>query len=248
MAALVVAVAGWLRHRTKEQVFAVAALASLSAYALLYFAYFQFYTSFGLHPGDVGLTRVRLLEEALIGLLLVPVSHLQESWIGITQILVIAVVVRLLLMVGTEFHPGAWLAEVAATVLVGLVIISAWLGGHSYVQLVHEARNLGYDVRRSGQIIVDWVHFRPNLYYPYLEIRAIPVDVQGAPADLTMTTGCTLYLGQSDKEIAVFDVRRETVIRLPADKVNITLHPALKNYDDERLPVRCQDDSGNKAN
>ena len=243
-------VVGWLRKRTKEQVVAAAALASLSAYALLYVAYFQFYTPFGLAPGDVGLTRVRLLEESLIGLLLVPVSGLQEKWIGMTEIVVAVVVVRVLLTLQPKFRPETrkkWLAELASTALIGFIALSGYLAVSGYVQLVHDARGLGNDVRRSGLIIDDWVYRRPNLYYPYLEIHAIPVDVEGAPLDLTITSGCTLYLGQSETQIVVFDVRRETVIRLPVGKVNLTLHPALQNYDNERLPARCTDDTGNHA-
>jgi len=237
---------GWLHNRTKEQVLAMAAFVSLFAYALLYVVYFQFYTSFGLSPSDVGLTRVRLLEESLIGFLLVPFSWIQENWHWVAFVLAVTVGVRLLLCL-TKIWIGNWFTESLATGVVVFVLICATAFAKGYLQSLHDARTLGSDVRKEGFIVTDWVHHRPDSYYPYLQLRAIPVDVHGAPPDVILTSGCTLYLGASDKHVVMFDVRRQTVVRLRVDSVDMTLHPALHNYVDERLPVRCLDDTGNKA-
>ena len=80
------------------------------------------------------------------------------------------------------------------------------------------------------------------------DFQAIPADViVGADAVTPpITPGCGLFLGQSDGQAVVFDVRRELIVRIPSADMIIVTHPNVGNYDDERLPPRCLSNEGNQ--
>jgi hypothetical protein len=72
----------FVKGRTKEQWLGVVAVATVLSYSLLYFAYFQFYSAFGLHPSDVGHDRLRLLQESLLGPLVLPIFLQHPTWVS----------------------------------------------------------------------------------------------------------------------------------------------------------------------
>jgi hypothetical protein len=241
----------FVRGRSKEQIAAGVGALGLLSYAALYFAYFQFYVSFGLRPSEVGLSRVRLVEESIIGLVLVPyalarayVGQLCAAIVGVVVVRAAVRAVRRRSVVGLRA-----LREHAATALVTAVVLLVVAGGVGYVRLVRDARSLGNEVRREGRIVVSWVNRRTDIYLPYLDLQAIPVDVVGPEptAGEAVTDGCALYLGRADGLFVLFDVRRDVVVRLPADGLELTTHPNLRPYTDERLPARCLSDDGNEA-
>jgi hypothetical protein len=232
-----------LRALSKEQWALIVAVATVLSYAALYFAYFQFYVSFGLRPADVGLTRLRLLEESLIALLFLPFALILKHWI---LALVIVTVVAILTILWGRFRKRPWRDSVAALLMIfAITLVPLTLYG--YFQLVGDARDRGDAVRRNGEIVVTWVNRRYSIYLPYLDVQAIPVDVV-EPTNLigpTLISGCILYLGQSDDQAVLYDVRRRTVIRFSVSDVVLVTHPALKNYPGQSLPKRCLAEEGN---
>lgn len=237
-----------LGQLNRDQLAGLVALLGLLAYAMLYFAYFQFYVSFGLRPSDVGLTRIRLLEESLIGLVLVPFVTVFNRWHLLVVIIALALLVRLAFSkIGDGAVPGV--RELTATAVVVFMASLLIFVASGYVDLVVRSRELGNEARRDGRVVIADVGRRGGLYLPYLDVQAVPVDVAipDSPLHPRLTRGCTFYLGQSDSQAVIVDVRRETVVRLPLDDLQITLHPAVRNYRDERLPSRCASNEGNEA-
>ena len=61
------------------------------------------------------------------------------------------------------------------------------------------------------------------------------------------TEGCTLYLGASASHAVLYDVRRETVIRVPLLGSILVTHPARVRYNNAFLPEACTSNEGNEA-
>lgn len=232
-----------IRGLSREQAVGLVAATGVTAYALLYLAYFQFYAPFGLRPSDVGLSRTRLVEESLLGLVLVPYGEVRaHPW---ALVLVVgAVVVGRVVWEVSRTRKAPPHRELAATAVVAVLVfvLSATVGG--YVGLVVEARALGDDVRQDGRIVVSWVNRRTVVYLPYLDVQAIPVEVVGGDAATrpALTPGCTVYLGRADGTAVLLDVPRREVVRLPLDGVTLVFRPALRDHEDERLPRHCWED------
>jgi hypothetical protein len=230
---------------SKEQWALVVVAVPAVSYSLLYFAYFQFYVSLGLRPSDVGLTRLRMLQESLIGLVLVPAGLIVTHALLLLAALICTAVIWIVVWRFLHEDDVPW-HDVLATLLVVAVGLVALLGIVGYGRLVHDLRSISRDVTRDGRIIVSSVSHRGDLYWPYLDVQALPVDLAGpGAADLTVTRGCTLYLGQAEGQAVLLDVRTETIVRAPVADLIIVTHPAVKNYPYEHLPPECASNEGN---
>lgn len=234
---------------SKEQwAIILAAIVALN-YAAIYLIYFRFYAAFGLRPSDVGLSRLRLLQESILGPLLLPVTIVDRNQLRVGVFLGLVIVARVVWWATAEHHAKpnfeAAAKELGATVGVAIVALALVLLTHSYLELNREAIALGKSVRGNGKIVVSWVNIQNNR--PVLDVQAAPVDVtikDDAPAP-ALTDGCVLYLGQTDEQAVLFDVRRELVARVAVGDVSVVTHANSRNYPDERLPERCSSDDGN---
>ncbi|HVF03836.1 MAG TPA: hypothetical protein VNA20_03265 [Frankiaceae bacterium] len=250
MGDLVVRVGRSLRSLGKEGIAALVALLVTVNYAALYFAYFQFYVSFGLSPGDVGHTRTKLLQESTLGMVarLFWASQWRADVVAasLAGTAIVAFVLRR--RAGDGARPRR--EDVAGTLLVGVVVACAVLLASAYAEAARTARALGNEVRRHGHIVIATVR-RPApadgdgkdpLYLPMLDMRAVPVAVvpKKDTALPALTDGCLLLLGQADDQVVLFDYSRRAVVRIPAGDVSVVTYPALRDFPGERLPVSCK--------
>jgi hypothetical protein len=236
-----------LRSLSRDQLLIAGAIMTLVSYAMLYIAYFQFYASFGLRPGDVGLTRVRLLQESTVALVVLPLGRLMMHWRWVAAGLTVTGVAAVVALARRKCQGRVLLlrlVEVQVTAFLLTLLILAIVG---YVAMVYEARSLGAAVGGEGKLISGWVTNTRGLYLPNLDVQALPVDII-RPADappLKFQPECTLYLGQSDSYAVLFDVRQEKVIRLPLDGLTLVTYPGMKPYPGEQLPPACASNEGN---
>lgn len=248
----------WLTQRAgglSKELWALLLTTLIAAnYAALYYAYYQFYVSFGLRPADVGLTRLRLLQESLIGVFLSPLTLIERFAVPIMFIAAGALAVRATYWLLRERRTKPLSArrsvlEAAATIFVAFVAVLVWLVIFAYIDLARYARDLGNSVRRDGHIVVSTVTRGLPTYRPVADFLAIPADLitkEDAPS-APVTAGCILYLGQTETHVVVFDVRKRLIVRSPVGEVVVVTHPALKEYPGERLPERCLPDVGNRV-
>ena len=153
-----------LRNRSREQWLAAVAILTAVSYSALYVAYFQFYVSLGLRPADVGLTKLRLLQESLIALLLLPITRTVFMH---PQFLLIALPVTAVATVLTGRRRGftrAVLAERLAGALLSVtLLVGSALGVYGYVRMVYDASMLGDAVASDGYLTPSWTS---NLGWP----------------------------------------------------------------------------------
>lgn len=234
------------RALKRDQVVVMLAVLSVVSYAFQYLIYVQFYSSFGLRPRDVGLDRLRLAEESVIGLITSPYAIARVyAWL-IAVVVVVAVVLWSIFLLRTG-RPLRW-PELASTAVVAALACLLVVVAYTYGDLLQDARRLGNEVRSDGRIIVSWMYEVDDYRLPSLDIVAIPADVRRSDsATEPVTPGCTLFLGQSLDQAILHDVRRDAVVRVPVDGLDLTTHPALRHYDDERLPEGCTSDEGNRV-
>jgi hypothetical protein len=235
----------------------IVSVAVALSYAVIYLIYFQFYVSFGLRPSDVGLSRTRLLEESIIGIVLTPVRVLRSEWVLVVTVAIAAIIVRTLITLRrtssdeNRFGGRTSSRELRSTFVAAFVIMICVLTVTGTIGLARDLRRLGNDVRKDGHIVVATVRSRgpADIYSPVFDVQAIPVDVSPKKdADMPqMTARCLFYLGESSGEAIIFDVRRELVVRLPTSDYVFTTHPAVVDYEDGRLPAGCASNEGNKA-
>ena len=241
-----------VKGRTKEQWLGIVAVATTLSYAFLYFGYFQFYAAFGLHPAEVGFDRLHLLQESLLGPLVLPiilVFHIpMRVWLTISAVLALLLTwVFIHYKMRRKFMIGDAARELLATVI--LAVLAGWaaLTIYGYSNLVTMSRSLGGQVRTHGKLIDSWVYYAPrSIIIPFLDVQAVPADVtftsNDAPQPI-LTAGCVLYLGASGGIVVLYDLKTEEVVRVNATDVDLNTHPNVAHFNGGYLPPSCMTES-----
>ena len=243
----------FVKGRTKEQWLGVVAVATVLSYSLLYFAYFQFYSAFGLHPSDVGHDRLRLLQESLLGPLVLPIFLLLRgpSWIFEAVILTLVLLLLAIFAVcmSRDMKAADTLKEVGSTLLFGIFLWWAILTSYGYFSLVTMSRQLGEEVAGGGRLLSSWVYYgtrhirSDSVVVPFLDVQALEARVTFTSKDASrprLTNGCVIYLGSSDGTAVLYNFKTQEVVRVNTADVD------LKTYINSGypyyglLPKRCR--------
>lgn len=186
----------WRHLANKEVIGLLVVFVPAISYSLLYVAYFQFYSFFGLRPADVGLDRTRLLQESLLGPFVFPLGVLVVHWQPALLLLVALAVMSAIGGVGNGLGSAA-LREAPAGAALGLIVIWAASAVYGYGYLVVESNRLGREVFEQGRVLPSLVLSDPSsgLYMPL-------IDVQALPARVTAPDGQDLHLVTSPSSVS----------------------------------------------
>jgi hypothetical protein len=241
--------AGWrfTKDRTKEQWLGIVALATALSYALLYFGYFQFYAVFGLHPAEVGLDKLHLLQQSLLGPLILPIFlilHAEENPIALLPLILIffLVVDAFVYCRSRRLDRKATIRELCATALLGVVVGWVVLLASGYYDLVTTSQSMGVEVRKHGMLFPSLVYQGKGLMVPFLDAQAVAVDVTFTSKDAyqpKLSSGCVIYLGSSDGIAILYDFTTKEVARVNVKDVDLVTHPYYRY-----LPKDCMLRSG----
>jgi len=219
-------------------------------YLALYVVYYQFYVGFGLRPADVGLSKVRLLQESIAGALLFPATaasrHHVYVFTGFCLVLAAAVISWLVCAMP---RPHQWMSRVVFRELLACVFLALLASfivlladGYRYAGV--QANQLGKEVRKDGKIVIAWVWPGGNSDLPLLDVQAIPADVVATKGSELpeLTNGCVLYLGQANAQAILYDVRRQKVALISTADATIAVRPNSEDnnkYPNSALPKNC---------
>ncbi|MFN8079309.1 MAG: hypothetical protein U0Q19_07075 [Kineosporiaceae bacterium] len=168
-----------IRAVSKELIAVLVVTIPAISYSLLYIAYFQFYSFFGLRPADVGLDRTRLLQESLLGPFVFPLGemavHLRQVLLALAALAVMSAIGG----VGNGLRGASAVREAAAGAALGLAMI--WLAStaYGYGFVLVEANRLGNEVFERGRVLPSLVLHDPStgLNMPLIDIQALPARV-----------------------------------------------------------------------
>lgn len=168
----------WRHLANKEVIGLLVVFVPAISYSLLYVAYFQFYSFFGLRPADVGLDRTRLLQESLLGPFVFPLGVLVVHWQPALLLLVALAVMSAIGGVGNGLGSAA-LREAPAGAALGLIVIWAASAVYGYGYLVVESNRLGREVFEQGRVLPSLVLSDPSsgLYMPLIDVQALSARV-----------------------------------------------------------------------
>ncbi|MBK8076104.1 MAG: hypothetical protein IPK24_11180 [Kineosporiaceae bacterium] len=220
----------WRHLANKEVIGLLVVFVPAISYSLLYVAYFQFYSFFGLRPADVGLDRTRLLQESLLGPFVFPLGVLVVHWQPALLLLVALAVMSAIGGVGNGLGSAA-LREAPAGAALGLIVIWAASAVYGYGYLVVESNRLGREVFEQGRVLPSLVLSDPSsgLYMP-------PHRRSGA----VCASDCARWARSAPGDLAL--IRLHTNVTVNSHLGHCLTHPcAICGVDDRGVGARRYD-------